>query len=363
MELTGRILTDEGFQPATVRFGRRITAVEPAIVEDGPMLVPGFVDLHVHGGGGGDVMGGEQDLRAACRFHAGRGTTALVATTMTAPLEDLERALLGVRALRERPEPDAAEVLGAHLEGPWISPDRLGAQPPHARPPETWEVERLLELAPVLIVTLAPEVPGCDALIERLVGAGVRVQIGHSDASAAAAIDALERGAQGFTHLFNAMSGLHQRRPGVVGAALACGEEAELIVDGLHVDPVALRAAWRALPRWYAVSDSLVAAGLVPGEYPLGTRTMRCDGAACRLADGTLAGSVCTLDRALRRLVELGLDPAEAARRVSTVPARVAGVGDHGRIAVGCVADLVQLDAELRVRRVWIGGRERPSFG
>lgn len=363
MQLRGRILTDEGFRAGTVEFGARIISLSWEQDPPGglPLLVPGFVDAHVHGAGGGDVMDGEEGLRAAAREHARRGTTALVATTLTAPFPELEAALAGVRQLMEQPGEDEAAVLGAHLEGPWISPRRLGAQPPHARSPEVWEAERLLETARVLVVTLAPEVAGCMDLVGWLVERGVRVQIGHTEAGYEDVVRALERGAAGFTHLFNAMSPLHHRDPGTVGAALAHGEEAELILDGHHLAAGAFRAAARSLDRWYAVSDAIRATGMPDGEHRLGARsTYKRDG-CCRLGDGTLAGAVCGLDVALRQLVDLGLDIAEAARRVSEVPAAVLGLTDRGRIAVGAVADLVELDENHRVRRVFVRGREVPA--
>lgn len=365
MQLRGRILTDDGFLAGVLRFDRHVAEIDVGgeSVEPGPWILPGFVDLHVHGGGGGDVMAGEEGLRGACRFHACRGTTSLFATTVTAPTNRLEAALVGVREVRERPGEGEARVLGAHLEGPWIHPDRLGAQPPHAREPEDWEVSRLLELGPVSIVTLAPEIPGAMELIDRLVSAGVRPQVGHTTADYDTTVEALERGARGFTHLFNAMTGFHHRRPGPAGAALAVAEEAEVIVDGAHLARGALRMVRRSIPSWYGVSDAIAAAGLADGRHRFGDLEVHKTGDRCQLADGSLAGSVQPLHGAVRALVAAGLDLAEAGRRVSTVPARILGLRDRGRIAPGLRADLVVLSEELEVQRVFIGGAERPGPG
>lgn len=365
MERTGWILMADGFRYGCVEFGRRIVRLVPddpaaAPVCDPPdardRILPGYVDLHVHGGGGGDTMEGESALRRAARFHAGRGTTAMVATTLTAPFEQLEAALAGVRTLIERPEPGAAHILGAHLEGPWISPERLGAQPPHARSPERWEVERLLEVGPVRIATVAPEIDGGLDLVAQLSDAGVRVQLGHSNATAGVTAAALARGATGFTHLFNAMSGLHHREPGMVGAALAGTAAAELVLDGHHVAPAAFEVARRCIDRWYAVSDAVAVAGTAGGTARLGDLEVRLDDGAARLHDGTLAGSASTLHDALRTLVEFGLPLAEAAGRVSSVPARELTVHDRGRLVEGAFADLVLVDDGLRILEVFADG-------
>ena len=355
MELRGRIVSPEGVISGTVAFGRRVNELRAGDGAD-RWIVPGLVDLHLHGGGGGDVMAGVDGLRAAARFHASRGTTALLATTLTASFEALERALVAVREVIDKPGKDEARILGAHLEGPWLHPDRLGAQPPHARLPERWEVERLLEIAPVRVVTIAPEIDGASELIADLSGRGIRVQLGHTLADAACASRALARGASGFTHLFNAMSGTDHRHPGVAAAALAEGEWAEVIVDGEHVDLTLIRAARRAIPGVYAVSDAIPATGLGDGEFELGGQPVEVRDGVARTPEGTLAGSVGTLGAALRRLVASGDTLAEAVRRTATLPAEYLGYEDLGRIAVGAWADFVVLDAELQVEEVWCGG-------
>lgn len=357
MQLSGRIVTPGGVVVGSIAFERRIVGVTPGEAPD-RWILPGFVDLHLHGGDGGDVMAGAEGLRRAARFHLRCGTTSILPTTLTAPFAQLERALAGVRDVIAAPGADEARVLGAHLEGPWISPDRLGAQPPHARAPEAWEVERLLEMAPVRVVTVAPEVAGVPDLIGDLASRGIRVQIGHTGADAAQALRALSRGATGFTHLFNAMTGLHHRAPGAVAAALAQADWAEVIVDGHHVDEVAFRAARRAIPGLYVVSDAIAPTGLGDGEYDLGGHPVAVRGGAARMPDGTLAGSIGTLADALRQLAGWGIEIPEAARRLATVPADYLDRQDLGRLTPGAVADLVELDEQLRVRRVWREGRQ-----
>ncbi len=323
----------------------------------GRYVVPGFIDLHVHGGAGGDAMAGEEGARRAARLHARHGTTRMLLATVTAPESDLVQALEGIHALMEKPGADEARVMGVHLEGPFISPEKLGAQPPYARDPDRDEMLRLMARASIQVVTLAPELAGARQFIKFLRSRGIRPQIGHSLATAAETAAALEAGAKGFTHLFNAMSGLHHRRPGVVGAACARGTWAEIIADGLHVDPVAVRAAMRAIPNLYVVTDAVAAAGMPEGEYRLGSYTVRRKGNGVFLQDGTLAGSALTMDRALRNLVDWGLDLAEAVRRLSSLPARYMGWADLGQIQAGMQADLVVLDGDLQVEEVLVGGK------
>lgn len=364
--LRGHIVTPQGIVHGLLEIGAggRIARVEgepvdePAARDSGqPLLVPGFIDLHVHGAAGRDIMeGGDAALQVA-RRHAEHGTTALLATTMTAPLEDLRVAFEGLRSLCKEGARGAARVLGVHLEGPYINRGKLGAQPDFARPVSAEELAELHALAPIRLVTLAPEMPGHMDAVERLTGAGYRVQIGHTLASYEQTVEAMARGAAGFTHLFNAMTGLHHREPGVVGAALAHGRYAEVIPDLLHVHPGAIRAALRAIPCLYCVTDSTAASGMPDGEYKLGRHTVtKCMGGV-RLADGTLAGSTLTMDEALRNLVErMGLDLGDAARRVSTFAADYLGVPDRGRLQAGAWADIAVLDRDLNLTQVWLEG-------
>lgn len=364
--LQGRIVTPAGLVDGTLRIARdgRIESIQGTPVAAGqaregsaPLLLPGFIDLHVHGGAGRDIMeGGDAALQVA-RKHAEHGTTALLATTMTAPVEDLRQSLAPIGELARHGAPGAARILGVHLEGPYISKGKLGAQPDFARPVAIAELRELDALAPVRLLTLAPEVPGNMDAIPELVAAGFRVQLGHTLGSYEDGVQALERGARGFTHLFNAMTPLHHRLPGMVGAALAHARFAEIIPDLLHVHPGAIRAALRSIPCLYCVTDSTAATGMPDGEYRLGRQPVtKCLGGV-RLADGTLAGSTLTMDRALRNLVDvIGLSLADAACRLATYPADFLELADRGRLQQGAWADVVVLDRDLRVQEVFIEG-------
>ena len=368
--LDGLILTPGGLvRGRLVHDAGRIVALAGEPVADEawrdsalPLLLPGFIDLHVHGGGGADTMQGANGRLAIdtiARTHLRHGSTALLATTMTAPRPEIEAALRALAPACVQRAEGAARVLGVHLEGPYISPDKLGAQPAFTQSPSAAEILSLAALAPIRVVTLAPELPGALEATAALVAAGMRVQIGHSAASYEQACAALHHGASGFTHLFNAMSGLHHRAPGAAGAALAHALHAELIPDLLHVHPGAIRAALRAIPGLYCVTDATAAAAMPDGEYRLGRHVVSKCAGGVRLADGTLAGSTLTMDQALRNLVfEVGLGLADASRRVSTHAAQYLGLADRGALRVGAVADMVLLDAQLRVRRVVAEGQD-----
>ncbi|MBQ0946183.1 N-acetylglucosamine-6-phosphate deacetylase [Ideonella sp. 4Y16] len=362
MQLHGFILTPDGFLRGTLHCeGGRIVAIEGCSVPETQargetMILPGFIDAHVHGGGGADVMDAGEAVLTTARTHARHGTTTLLATTMTAPLEEIEAALMALAPWCNQSVPGAANIAGVHLEGPYINPQRLGAQPDHAWVGTLQQVRSLCRLAPIRLVTLAPEVPGHLALIAALSAEGLRVQIGHSNGRYEDGVAAIEQGASGFTHLFNAMSGLHHRDPGMVGAALAHARHAEIIPDLLHVHPGAIRAALRAIPCLYCVSDSTAGAGMPDGRYRLGRHEVyKCQGGV-RLADGTLAGSALTMDQALRNLVKLGLSVQEASMRVSTIAADYLGLSDRGRLVPGARADMVVLDGELSLQGVYVEG-------
>ena len=354
--LTGQILTPAGWISGTLRCTAQIVAVEPGPAPEDRFILPGFVDLHVHGGHGADCMDGADSVRRMARFHARHGTTALLATTVTAPADDLRRAMGGVAQAMAEPGP-GARVIGAHLEGPFISPDALGAQPPFAIAPDLALLEELAALAPIRVATYAPEIDQTGALLAAFRRLGTRAQIGHTTCSYAQARAALAAGAAGFTHLYNAMPGLRHRHAGVVGAALALADSAEMILDLHHVEEGAALAALRAIPRLHCVTDAVAAAGMPDGDYHLGTHPIIKRGDIVRLADGSLAGSVLTMDQALRNLLRLGLPLADAARRCSTLPAEYLGLEDRGRLVPGAAADLVIVNEAGHVQGIACEGR------
>jgi N-acetylglucosamine-6-phosphate deacetylase len=343
----------------------RQTAHPPADAEkvEG-VIVPGFIDTHVHGGAGADFMdGGDESNARIVSLHAQHGTTALAATTLSGTRAHIVQAIQGiVRTARHRPR--GAEVCAIHLEGPYINPDRAGAQDAASiRAGDIEEAAELLGLAPHLkwIITLAPEIDGAQALIERFKDRA-QFSIGHTAATFADAVAALEWGATHFTHLFNAMPGLHHREPGVVGAALISPDAtAELIADDVHVHRAVLHLAAMAMRnRVTLITDAMRACGMPDGTYKLYEHDVTVAEGAARLRDGTLAGSVLTMDRAVRNMVELAGLPIEAVLPMATsVPARILGVADRkGKLEAGYDADVVVMTSRLDIERVFARGDE-----
>lgn len=371
----GRVVTPGGVVDGDVVVqDGRIAAVglaPPAtgdVVElGGRWLLPGFIDVHVHGGGGAQCNTGDPaEVRRVAAFHAKHGTTSLLATTVAAPVDDLRRALGAIEDARASQAAGEAEILGAHLEGPFLNPAWPGAMEGDAFvAPDVDVLMRLLASGRVRSMSLAPEVPGALAVIERADAQGVLVSLGHTDATYRQAHAAVEAGARAVTHAFNAMRPLHHREPGMVGAALDLDElTCEVICDGIHVDPVVVRLlVERKGPKGtMLVTDAIEATGLADGEYRLGERRVVVrDGRATLPGHDTIAGSTLTMDRALRNVIAFtGVSVADAATMAATTPARTLGLGDRkGAIAPGLDADLVILEpddlelAGVLVRGAW----------
>jgi N-acetylglucosamine-6-phosphate deacetylase len=336
----------------------------------GLTVVPGFMDVHIHGAGGHDVMEGTAESLAAVTATVARhGTTSLVATTVTASEENTCGAVAGIAQWIESqsaPQTDdapRAEVLGIHFEGPFISHARRGVHPPEwIVPPSMDLLQKFLAAARSTgrILTLAPELPGALELISAARRAGLVVSLGHTDASYAEAISAIKQGAQHAAHVFNAMRPFEHRETGIIGAVFTSPTvTAELIADGVHVDAAAMRMLFAAKqPRGVIlVSDGTAATGMPDGTYRLGTFKVTVSGGVCRSAEGKLAGSTLTLDRALRNVVALDLKLTDALAMLTINPARLLGLeGRKGVLAPGADADLVLLDTGLAVAGVMTRG-------
>jgi N-acetylglucosamine-6-phosphate deacetylase len=319
------------------------------------IAVPGFVDLQVNGFGGVDFL----DADSAAYRRAGdalleTGVTAYLPTLITSTEEQLVAAMAEVPVVESRPR-----ILGVHLEGPFLSPTRLGAHEAAARrDPDARLLARLLAAGPVRLMTLAPELPGADRLIDRLLEHGVAVSLGHSDATAAQANRAFDRGARTVTHLFNAMRPFLHRDPGIVGAALARDDViVSLIVDGNHLADETVRVAARAARgRVALITDAIAAAGAADGPSSLGDIDLLVHEGTVRGPDGQLAGSVLTMIEAVRNLHALGVTIEETVDAATSTPARVLGEHALGRLDIGLPADVVVLNDRVEVERVYVAG-------
>jgi N-acetylglucosamine-6-phosphate deacetylase len=351
------VLFDDG-RVRAAGVGRDRPASDEVIDGGGGCLVPGFVDIHGHGGAGASYDDGPDAIRTARTLHLAHGTTRAVVSLVTASLDDLVARVAMVADLA------AADpgILGSHLEGPFLDPGHKGAHTEALlRAPDAASVDRLLEAGRGTIrqVTLAPELPGADEAIGRFVDAGVAVAVGHTNADADAARRAFDAGATILTHAFNAMPGIHHRAPGPVVAAMRDGRVIlELVADGAHVDLDLIAVTFAAAgDRVALVTDAMAAAGSADGRYELGGLAVTVDDGVARLDEGgAIAGSTLTQDEALRRVVAAGVPLPTAVRALTSTPARAVGRSDLGTLAVGGVADAVLLDADLRVSRVWVGG-------
>jgi N-acetylglucosamine-6-phosphate deacetylase len=409
----GRVVTPAGvLTPGWIRVtGDLIGAVGPGDGQDqlaaglpvvdvrGRWVLPGFVDLHVHGGGGASFTEGpSDDARHAAGFHRGHGSTTMLASLATAPLAELEARAAMLAGLA-----DEGLIAGLHLEGPFLSPARCGAQDPqHMLAPEVAAFERLHAAARgyLRVITLAPELPGAAEVIRAATRAGVTVAAGHTDATAAITSAAVDAGVTHATHLFNGMRPLHHREPGAAGALLDRDEvTCEIIADGAHLNDITIRLASRAAGpgRLVLVTDAMAAAGMADGSYRLGSVRVTVAGGVARLAgaagrtcpgkvgdpspasdhgpvDGTgvmgaIAGSTATMASVVRHAVAVGLPVAHVAAAASTTPARVLGIGDRiGALRPGLAADLVVCDDEFRLVAVmrhgeWLAGPPSPPLG
>lgn len=331
----------------------------------GRWLLPGYVDLHVHGGGGGSFIGADRNGHlAATRFHAEHGTTSLLATTVASSRQHLAETVASLRETMRGPS-QGARIVGLNLEGPYISQECRGAQDPAGiRDPDPAELAELLDAADgaIRVMTVAPELPGAVALIAQACEAGVVASIGHAAATYEDALSAVAGGATLVTHMFNGMHPLHHRVPGMVGAGLNSPElTCEVVADGMHVHPavVSLLISAKGIDRVVLVTDAINAAGLADGDYVLheGETITVHGGRATVKGTETLAGSTLSMEVALKNAVAFaGVSVVEASQLASSNAARMLGRSDIGTIATGALADLVVLDGDLDVRATMVGG-------
>ena len=357
LSIAGRALLGDDFVEAVLEVAagrivaiRRGTNRRADISTDG-WIAPGLIDLQINGAYGFDFTVDSTTIaKVAARLPA-TGVTAFLPTIITSPLETYPRFLRDV----ERAAQDArgAQVLGAHLEGPYLSPQRVGAHSPdHLRAPNCAELELWAGSPLVRVATLAPELPGALEMTRALRARGVIVSAGHSDADYAQALAGFDAGITWGTHLFSAMPPFAHRAPGLVGALLSSEVPVGLIADGVHIHPAAIKTVFRAKGARgiTLVTDAMMAMGMGPGRYTLGDRQVMVDSTVARLNAETLAGSILQMDTALRNMIEYtGCSPAEAVTMASATPARLLRLETKGRLETGCDADLVIFDRSLRV--------------
>lgn len=369
--LAGQALVDgqlTGPVTLTIADGR-IASIDPprsegVIDASAATVVPGLLDIHTHGGGGVQVIDGPAaDMDRLARFYAAHGVTGFLAT-IGGSREHIMAGLGAVRSYLAASPSGGARCLGVHLEGPFISPHALGAfRPESALAPDAELFAEVLDAAGghIRLMTIAPELAGADAIIERALAEGIACTIGHSVATLAQVDHAVDIGARSVTHFFNGMSPFRHREPGLIGAGLTDPRlVCELIVDGIHVHPraVALAALAKGIDGIALITDSISAAGMPDGEYELEEQHVIISAGSARLADGTLAGSMLTLERGVANFAAWAKVPlADAVRSATEVPARVIGLSStRGRISRGRDADLTAFDSDHRLLWTMVGG-------
>ena len=327
----------------------------------GYYVVPGFIDVHVHGADGHDTMDATPEaIHGMAAFYAKHGVTSYYPTTMTMPAPAILAALENVENC---PQPiDGAQHLGVHVEGPYLNLKYKGAQPPeYFRPPIPAEYGRWLETGVCKLMTVAPEIDGSLQMIQELGAQGVEFAIGHSAASYEEAVQGFDAGVRQVTHVFNGMVGLHHREPGALAAILTDDRvDAQLIADGIHVHPAMIRMLIRAKGAEHVmlITDAIQAAGLSDGNYSLGGQAVTVTDGIARIANGALAGSTLTMDKAIRNMVAFtDLPLQKIIGMASAVPARAMRLTNKGKLSAGCDADVVLLNRELEVMLTMVGGK------
>lgn len=361
----GLVKTDIAFEGGKIVAIGKLDDVEPIFDTDGVVL-PGFIDEHIHGAGGADAMDGtEQALQTISEYVAKEGTTGFLATTMTQSPENIGKALKNVKTVREKGEYKGAEILGVHLEGPFISPKHVGAQPLEyvAKPaPETFDKYNEISGGNIKVVTLAPEVEGGLDLVKHLAKIGVVASIGHTGAKFSDVEAAVAAGATNVTHTYNAQTPLHHREAGVVGAAMLIDElNCEMICDTIHVSVPAIKIFVKNKPhdKFTLITDAMRAKGMPDGLSELGGQQVFVKNGEARLSDGTLAGSVLKMNVAVKNLVEkVGVSFTDAVDFASANPAKNLGLYDErGSIEVGKRADFAVMDKDYNILCTVIGGK------
>lgn len=361
----GIVKTNIGIENGRIAYIGNEGNIEPIFETDG-IVVPGFIDEHIHGAGGADAMDGTVEaLQTISEFLAREGTTGFLATTMTQSPENITNALKAVKKVREKGEYKGAEVLGVHLEGPFISPKHIGAQPlEYVATPDAELFDKYNEASgnSIKIVTLAPEVEGGLGLVKHLSNIGVVASVGHTGGKYADVVNAVAAGATNVTHTYNAQTGLHHREAGVVGAAMLLDElNCEMICDTIHVSVPAIKLVIKNKPhdKYTLITDAMRAKGMPDGKSELGGQDVFVNNGEARLADGTLAGSVLKMNVAVKNLVEkAGVPFTDAIDFATYNPAKNIGVlHERGTIEVGKRADLTVLNSDFEVLYTLVNGK------
>jgi len=356
--ISGKIIVKDKIILGNLMFNNRvIEIVNERTLNNENYIIPGFIDLHCHGGKGFDTMEGLQSIIQLSKYHLENGTTTILPTTVTASFNDTFNAIKGLNEYINKNKLKI-NIEGVHLEGPFINPDKLGAQPPFAQTPNLDFINDLQKEAPIKIMTIAPEILGGIDFIDKLIQNGIKPQLGHTLASADLCNLSINKGVESFTHLYNAMSGFDHRQPGAVASAFSKLNYSEIICDLVHVHSDMIKIAYKNIKNLYAITDCISASGMKDGEYSLGINKVFKKGNIVKLNDNTLGGSVSTMHEAFRNLIKIGFSILEAVQLTSANAAKYLNRKDIGNLNVGSQANFLVLDKDLELLKVYLNGKK-----
>ncbi len=354
--ISGKIVNHDSIFDGTIEFSRTIESVfKQDEVKTENIIIPGFIDLHCHGGKGYDTMAGLSSIKKLSQYHLVHGTTTLLPTTLTATLNDTINALQGFNGFIDQNE-YTTNILGIHLEGPFINPNKLGAQPSQAQLPNIEFIKKIKDYAKIKVITIAPELEGAETLINYLIDNNINVQIGHSLADYNCCMKAMDKKKIGFTHLFNAMSGCDHRSPGVATAALCHAEFSEIICDLHHVDPANIHLAHKSIPSLYAITDAISATGMPDGKYDFADIKIEKKDGKATVNDNILAGSIINMLDAFKNLIKINFTLQQAVAMTSYNAAQYINESDKGKIDKGFCANILVLNQQFDIKEVYLFG-------
>ena len=358
-KVSGKIINHNSSFIGDLNFSEKINELKINDSDDyHNIIIPGFIDLHCHGGHGFDVMEGSHSIIEMSKYHLCHGTTSIMPTTWTNTLENTILALKGFNEIKN----DNQNILGIHLEGPFINPNKLGAQPNLTEKPSLDFIKKTLEISDVKIITLAPEIDGMQEFINDLVDLNIKIQFGHTLADFSCCEKIMKVHEVGFTHLYNAMSGNDHRSPGVLSAALSKGKYAEIICDNIHVSKEAIKIAKKCIPNLYAITDSINASGLHDGEYIFANNKIKKENNSVKISsNGTLAGSIVTMDQTFKNLISMDFSLEEAVSLTSYNASRYLKINNVGVIHKNYISNFVVLDKNLNLKEVYLNGKQIDS--
>ncbi len=354
--ISGKIVNYNDTFEGEIIFDQNIKSVKKIKKEKNQnFIIPGFIDLHCHGGNNFDTMDGENSIVSMAKYHLMHGTTSIMPTTWTNTFQNTFKALNGFNNIKK----NNSNILGIHLEGPFINPKKLGAQPNLTAAPSVDFVEKLRKIADIKIITIAPEIEGMEKFIKYLSKSNIKIQFGHTIADFKYCVKFMKNYEIGFTHLYNAMSGNHHREPGVLTAALSNAKFSEIICDNIHVNEQSIKIAKKCISGLYAVTDSISASGLKDGEYIFAKNKIIKEKNSVKIINnGTLAGSIITMDQTFRNLNNMNFSIQEAVELTSYNAAKYLELDNLGKIEKGYISNFLVLDKDFNIIDVYLEGNK-----